>query len=40
MILLISIANYVLLARAGVSDRIHEIGTRKVFGASGERYGN
>ena len=34
MILLISIANYVLLARAGISDRIHEIGTRKVFGAS------
>jgi len=33
MILLISVTNYVLLARAGVSDRIHEIGTRKVFGA-------
>ncbi len=34
LILLISIANYVLLARAGVSDRVHEIGTRKVYGAS------
>ncbi len=34
LILLISIANYVLLSRAGVSDRIHELGTRKVFGAS------
>ncbi len=34
LILLISIANYVLLARAGISDRIHEMGTRKVFGAS------
>jgi putative ABC transport system permease protein len=34
MILLISITNYVLLARAGISDRIHEMGTRKVFGAS------
>jgi putative ABC transport system permease protein len=34
LILLISVANYVLLARAGVSDRMHEFGTRKVFGAS------
>ncbi|MFZ0280417.1 MAG: ABC transporter permease, partial [Bacteroidales bacterium] len=34
LILLISIANYVLLARASVSERTHELGTRKVFGAS------
>jgi len=34
LILVISIANYILLARAGISDRIHELGTRKVFGAS------
>ncbi len=34
LILLISIANYVLLARASVSERMHELGTRKVFGAS------
>jgi len=34
LILVISIANYILLARAGVSDRLHELGTRKVFGAS------
>ena len=34
LILIISIANYILLARASVSDRIHELGTRKVFGAS------
>ncbi len=33
-ILLISIANFVLLARAGVSERMHELGTRKVYGAS------
>jgi putative ABC transport system permease protein len=33
-ILVISIANYILLARAGVSERSHELGTRKVFGAS------
>ena len=33
-ILIISIANYILLARAGVSERAHELGTRKVFGAS------
>jgi len=39
MILLISITNYVLLARAGVSDRIHEMGTRKVFGASQGKIG-
>jgi len=34
IILLISIANYVLLARAGVSEKVHQMGTRKVFGAS------
>ncbi len=34
LILFISIANYILLARAGVSERSHELGTRKVFGAS------
>jgi ABC-type antimicrobial peptide transport system permease subunit len=34
LILLISIANFILLARAGVSERVHELGTRKVFGAS------
>jgi putative ABC transport system permease protein len=39
MILLMSITNYVLLARAGVSDRIHEMGTRKVFGASQGKIG-
>ncbi len=33
-ILVISIANYILLARAGISERAHELGTRKVFGAS------
>jgi putative ABC transport system permease protein len=39
LILLVSITNYVLLARAGVSDRIHEMGTRKVFGASRGKIG-
>lgn len=34
MILIISLANYVLMTRAGVADRIHDLGTRKVFGAS------
>jgi putative ABC transport system permease protein len=34
LILMISLANYILLARASVSERIHELGTRKVFGAS------
>ncbi len=34
LILIISIVNYILLARAGISERAHEIGTRKVFGAS------
>ncbi len=34
LILVISIVNYILLARAGISERAHELGTRKVFGAS------
>jgi putative ABC transport system permease protein len=34
LILFISIANYILLSRAGVSERGHELGIRKVFGAS------
>lgn len=34
LILIISIANYILLTRAGISEKIHELGTRKVFGAS------
>jgi len=34
MILLISLANFVLLSRAGVSERNRELGTRKVYGAS------
>jgi putative ABC transport system permease protein len=34
LILLISIINYVLLTRAGITDRLREIGTRKAFGAS------
>jgi putative ABC transport system permease protein len=34
MILLISLANFVLLARAGISERTRELGTRKVYGAS------
>jgi putative ABC transport system permease protein len=34
LILFISIANYILLSRAVVSDRGHELGVRKVFGAS------
>jgi putative ABC transport system permease protein len=33
-ILLISITNYILLTRAGISDRLRELGTRKVLGAS------
>jgi putative ABC transport system permease protein len=37
LILIISITNYILLARARISERAHELGTRKVFGAS---YGN
>jgi putative ABC transport system permease protein len=34
LILLISALNYVLLTRAVTSERLHELGTRKVFGAS------
>jgi len=34
LILIISLANFILLARAGVAQRAHELGTRKVFGAS------
>jgi putative ABC transport system permease protein len=34
LILIIAVANYILLSRASASDRIHELGTRKVFGAS------
>lgn len=34
LILIISIANYILLTRAGISEKMHELGTRKVFGAS------
>lgn len=33
-ILVISLANHILLARAGISGKIHELGTRKVYGAS------
>ncbi len=33
-ILLISVINYILLARASIAERIRELGTRKVFGAS------
>jgi len=34
LILVISVTNFVLLARSRVSERIHELGTRKIFGAS------
>lgn len=34
LILLISITNYIFLARAATTDRLHELGTRKVLGAS------
>ena len=34
MILIISLANYILLTRAGVAERIFSLGTRKAFGAS------
>ncbi|HEX2920062.1 MAG TPA: FtsX-like permease family protein [Bacteroidales bacterium] len=34
MILIISLVNFILLTRAGVSKRIHDFGTRKVYGAS------
>lgn len=36
LILLISAINYVFLTRAGTADRLRELGTRKVFGASQE----
>lgn len=35
LILIISLANFVLLTRAGVAERTMNIGTRKAFGASG-----
>jgi putative ABC transport system permease protein len=34
LILLISITNFILLSRAGITDRLREIGTKKAFGAS------
>jgi putative ABC transport system permease protein len=34
LILLISMTNYIFLTRASTTDRLHEIGTRKVLGAS------
>jgi putative ABC transport system permease protein len=34
LILLISITNYIFLTKAGISNRLRELGTRKVFGAS------
>ena len=34
LILVISLANFILLARAGASGRTRELGTRKVYGAS------
>jgi putative ABC transport system permease protein len=34
LILLIAITNYILLTRAGTADRLRELGTRKVLGAS------
>ena len=35
LILLISVTNYIFLTRAATSDRLRELGTRKVLGASG-----
>ena len=35
LILLISVTNYIFLTRAATSDRLRELGTRKVMGASG-----
>ncbi len=35
LILLISVINYIFLTRAGLSSRLHELGTRKVVGATG-----
>jgi len=37
LILLISAINYILLTRAGTSERLRELGTRKVFGASQQK---
>jgi hypothetical protein len=38
LILIISLANYILLTRAGVAEKVMNLGTRKAFGAShGER---
>jgi putative ABC transport system permease protein len=34
LILLISVTNYIFLTRASTTDRYHELGTRKVLGAS------
>lgn len=34
LVLVISLANYILLTRAGVVDRVLNLGTRKAFGAS------
>jgi putative ABC transport system permease protein len=35
LILLISVTNYIFLTRAATADRLHELGTRKIMGASG-----
>jgi len=40
LIFIISIANYILLSRASVAERMREFGTRKVFGASGGKIVN
>ena len=34
LILVISVTNYILLTRAGAADRLRELGTRKILGAS------
>jgi putative ABC transport system permease protein len=34
MVLIISLANYILLTRAGVAEKVINLGTRKAFGAS------
>jgi putative ABC transport system permease protein len=34
LILLISVINYIFLTRAGISERLRELGTRKAFGAT------
>jgi putative ABC transport system permease protein len=36
LILIISVANYILLTRAGVLERLAELGTRKTYGATGK----